>query len=67
MIGRVGTAFGDAGINIASAAVGYTPEGAEADTAVMVVTTSAPVPQGVVEDLLAQDDFVVGRAVTLSS
>jgi D-3-phosphoglycerate dehydrogenase len=66
MIGRVGTAFGDAGINIASAAVGYTPEGVEADTAVMVVTTSAPVPQAVVDELLAQDDFVVGRAVTLS-
>jgi D-3-phosphoglycerate dehydrogenase len=65
MIGRVGTAFGDAGINIASAAVGYTPEGAEPDTAVMVVTTSGPVPQTVVDELLAQDDFVVGRAVNL--
>jgi D-3-phosphoglycerate dehydrogenase len=65
MIGRVGTAFGDAGINIASAAVGYMPEGAEPETAVMVVTTSAPVPQKVVDDLLAQDDFVIGRTVTL--
>jgi D-3-phosphoglycerate dehydrogenase / 2-oxoglutarate reductase len=65
MIGRVGTAFGDAGINIASAAVGYMPEGTEADTAVMVVTTSGPVPQAVVEELLAQDDFVIGRAVSL--
>jgi D-3-phosphoglycerate dehydrogenase / 2-oxoglutarate reductase len=65
MIGRVGTAFGDAGINIASAAVGYMPEGAEPDTAVMVVTTSTPVPHAVVEDLLAQADFVTGRAVSL--
>jgi D-3-phosphoglycerate dehydrogenase len=65
MIGRVGTAFGDAGINIASAAVGYAPEGEEADTAVMVVTTSAPVPQAVIEQLLGQDDFVSGRAVSL--
>jgi D-3-phosphoglycerate dehydrogenase / 2-oxoglutarate reductase len=65
MIGRVGTAFGDAGINIASAAVGYAPEGEEPDTAVMVVTTSAPVPQTVIEELLGQDDFVIGRAVSL--
>src|SRR3954449_2892920 len=65
MIGRVGMAFGDAGINIASAAVGYTPEGEEADTAVMVVTTSTPVPQTVLDDLLAQDDFVIGRSVAL--
>jgi D-3-phosphoglycerate dehydrogenase len=65
MIGRVGTAFGDAGINIASAAVGYAPEGEEADTAVMVLTTSAPVPQTVIDDLLAQDDFVTGRTVSL--
>jgi D-3-phosphoglycerate dehydrogenase len=67
MIGRVGTAFGDAGINIASAAVGYTPEGDDSDSAVMVVTTSGSVPQTVVDDLLAQDEFVEGRAVTLSS
>jgi D-3-phosphoglycerate dehydrogenase / 2-oxoglutarate reductase len=65
MIGRVGTAFGDAGINIASAAVGYTQEAAGEDCAVMVVTTSTPVPQAVVDGLVAQDDFVAGRAVTL--
>jgi D-3-phosphoglycerate dehydrogenase len=65
MIGRVGTTFGDAGINIASAAVGYTPEETDEDCAVMVVTTSTPVPQAVVEQLLGQDDFVSGRAVSL--
>jgi D-3-phosphoglycerate dehydrogenase len=65
MIGRVGTAFGDAGINIASAAVGYAPEGEEADTAVMVVTTSGPVPRTVIEELLAQEEFLQGTAVTL--
>jgi D-3-phosphoglycerate dehydrogenase / 2-oxoglutarate reductase len=65
MIGRVGTTFGNAGINIASAAVGYTPEDTEDDTAVMVVTTSTAVPQAVVEELLGQDDFVIGRAVSL--
>jgi D-3-phosphoglycerate dehydrogenase / 2-oxoglutarate reductase len=66
MIGRVGTLFGEAGINIASAAVGYEPEDADDDgCAVMVVTTDRPVPQEVVDRLLALDDFVDGRAVAL--
>jgi len=66
MIGRVGTVFGDHGINIASAAVGYTPEDAPDDgCAVMVVTTRGPVPQAVVDELVAQDEFVAGRAVRL--
>ncbi len=66
MIGRVGTVFGEAGINIANAAVGYEPEDAGDDgCAVMVVTTDGPVPQEVVDRLLALDDFVDGRAVSL--
>ena len=66
MIGRVGTVFGEAGINIASAAVGYEPEDAGDDgCAVMVVTTDGPVPQDVVDRLLALDEFVDGRAVAL--
>ncbi|MFL5895931.1 MAG: phosphoglycerate dehydrogenase [Thermoleophilaceae bacterium] len=65
MIGRVGTAFGDAQINIASAAVGYTPEDADDDCAVMVVTTSTPVPQNVIDELVAQEEFVAGRSVSL--
>ncbi len=65
MIGRVGTVFGDRGINIASAAVGYALEDAQDDCAVMVVTTSAAVPQAVIDELVAQDEFVAGRAVTL--
>ena len=40
MIGRVGTIFGEEGVNIVSAAVGAEPEG---DTAVMALTTDAPV------------------------
>ena len=45
MIGRVGTIFGEGGVNIASAAVG-----AEAGTeAVMAVTADKPVPQELVE------------------
>jgi hypothetical protein len=48
MIGRVGTVFGDRGINIASAAVGYVPEGDDADegVAVMVVTADRARPAG---------------------
>jgi D-3-phosphoglycerate dehydrogenase / 2-oxoglutarate reductase len=66
MIGRVGTVFGEAGINIASAAVGYEPEdGADDGCAVMVVTTDRPVPQEVVDRLVGSDEFVDGRAVAL--
>jgi D-3-phosphoglycerate dehydrogenase len=67
MIGRVGTAFGNAGVNIASAAVGYTPENADDECAVMVVTTGSPVPREVIEELLGQDEFVAGRAIDLKS
>ena len=52
MIGRVGTIFGEQGVNIVSAAVG-----AEAgrDEAVMALTTDAPVPASVVEEILELD------------
>jgi D-3-phosphoglycerate dehydrogenase / 2-oxoglutarate reductase len=66
MIGRVGTCFGEQGINIRSAAVGHSPEDADAGTAVMVVTTDEPVPESVVEQIVGTDGFVAGRAVALS-
>jgi hypothetical protein len=31
----------------------------------MVVTTGSPVPQAVIDELVAQDEFVAGRAVSL--
>ncbi len=67
MIGKVGSAFGDNGINIVSAAVGRTPgdDGDAATNAVMVVTTDAPVSSEVVESIVAGDGFVAGRAVSL--
>ena len=66
MIGRVGTVFGDHGINIASAAVGHQPENADDDDcAVMVVTTDQPVPRAVVDELVASEGFVEGKAVSL--
>jgi D-3-phosphoglycerate dehydrogenase len=62
MIGRVGDVFGRHGVNIHSAAVGA-EEGA--DEAVMVVTTNAPVPQELIDEITAFDDFHTGRAVSL--
>jgi D-3-phosphoglycerate dehydrogenase len=72
MIGRVGTIFGKHGINISSAAVGHTPDGAsqgegdEQRLAAMVVTTDAAVPATVVDEIVASEGFVDGWAVVLS-
>jgi len=66
MVGRVGTAFGEQGVNISSAAVGHTPGDGDADAlAVMVVTTDQPVRQEVVDELTSADGFIAGRAVAL--
>lgn len=67
MIGRVGTSFGEHGVNIASAAVGYAPEGADDAVAVMVVTTDQAVGQDVIDSILATEGFLDGRTVSLSS
>jgi D-3-phosphoglycerate dehydrogenase len=77
MIGRVGTIFGSHGINISSAAVGHTPDGAshagggeaageDHRLAAMVVTTDAAVPAEVVQEIVASEGFVGGWAVVLS-
>lgn len=66
MMGRVGTALGDAGVNIGSAAVGRHPDDEAADgEATMLVTADGPVPQQVVDSLVATDGFIAGRAVSL--
>ena len=68
MIGRVGSAFGEHGVNISSAAVGRHAEsgdGGRGDIAVMVLTTDGPVPVAVVDQIVASDGFLAGRAVTL--
>ena len=62
MIGRVGSAFGEHGVNIVSAAVGAETEGAEA---VMALTTDAPVPDDVIDAIAGAADFSVGRAINL--
>jgi D-3-phosphoglycerate dehydrogenase len=65
MVGRVGTIFGEHGINISSAAVGHTPDGDDARHAAMVVTTDAAVPREVVDEIVASDGFDSGWAVVL--
>jgi D-3-phosphoglycerate dehydrogenase / 2-oxoglutarate reductase len=62
MVGRVGTAFGEAQINIANMAVGYGGE----DHAVMVITSDAAIPQDLVDRIVAGDGFVAGRSVALT-
>jgi D-3-phosphoglycerate dehydrogenase len=61
MIGRVGTAFGEEGVNIISAAVGAE----EGDQAVMALTTDAPVREETVQRILGTDGFATGRSVDL--
>ena len=62
MIGRVGTMFGEEGVNIASAAVGAEEGG---DRAVMALTTDAPVHDTTIAKILQLDGFSVGRSVDL--
>ena len=64
MLGRIGTAFGDAGINIVSAAVGHRGDG-ESGEAVVIVTIDAPVPAAVLASMMATADFFDARAMTL--
>ena len=65
MIGRVGTMFGEHGVNIDSAAVGRRAEGRGRAGRVMAVTTDAPVPDELVDEIAALDGFFDGRAVSL--
>ena len=62
MIGRVGTMFGEEGVNIVSAAVGAEEDG---DRAVMALTTDAPVHDETIAKILQVDGFSVGRSVDL--
>ena len=67
VIGRVGTMFGTHGVNIGSAAVGHSPANSDGQRpAVMIVTTDAPVPQDLVDEITAGDEFLTGRTVALS-
>ena len=61
MIGRVGTAFGEHGVNIVSAAVGAEAGRRGRDG----LTTDAPVPHEVIDEIAGEDGFFAGRAVEL--
>lgn len=61
MIGAVGTLVGTAGVNIDDMAVGSSPEGARA---LMVLATSGPVPDEVVDALRSTDGVVSVAAVS---
>jgi D-3-phosphoglycerate dehydrogenase len=66
MIGRVGTLFGEAGINISAAAVGRRPDADHVGgVATMLVTTDSPVPQAVVDKIAQSHGFEAGRTVSL--
>jgi D-3-phosphoglycerate dehydrogenase len=65
MLGRVGVALGDAGVNVVSAAVGRRPAGESDSEAIMIITADAPVLQPVLDSLVAGPDFFAARAVSL--
>jgi D-3-phosphoglycerate dehydrogenase len=69
MIGRVGTVFGEHGVNISGSAVGRLPDDgdrADGNLAAMVVTTDETVPRELVAEIVALDGFTDGRAVDFS-
>jgi D-3-phosphoglycerate dehydrogenase len=66
MIGRVGTIFGEHGVNIVSAAVGRQPDDADdRGVAAMAITTDSPVATEVVDEVVGGEGFEAGRTVTL--
>jgi D-3-phosphoglycerate dehydrogenase / 2-oxoglutarate reductase len=66
MIGRVGSLFGEAGINISAAAVGRRQDADHVGgVATMLLTTDSPVPQDVVDRIAESDGFEAGRTVSL--
>jgi D-3-phosphoglycerate dehydrogenase len=68
MLGRVGTLFGEHGVNIVSAAVGRQPDDGHTGhdrLAAMAITTASPVPRDVVGEIASSDGFVAGQTVSL--
>jgi len=62
MIGRIGGALGEHGINIGNMAVG---RGEPGERAAMLITVDEPVPDGVLESLRAIPGFMDARAIML--
>jgi D-3-phosphoglycerate dehydrogenase len=66
MIGRVGSIFGETGINISAAAVGRRPDADHVGgVATMLVTTDTPVPQEVADRIAESDGFEAGRTISI--
>jgi D-3-phosphoglycerate dehydrogenase / 2-oxoglutarate reductase len=68
MLGRVGTTFGQHGVNIVSAAVGRQPEedpSGDGRLAAMVITTTSPVAPDVVAEIVRSEGFFAGQTVAL--
>ena len=63
MIGVVGTAMGDAGVNVADMAVGHVGDG---HTAIMVLSTGGPAPTVVLDDLRRCPGIISVRALDLA-
>ena len=63
MIGVVGTALGDAGVNVADMAVGHVGDG---NPAIMVLSTGGPVPTPVLDDLRRRPGIISVRALDLA-
>jgi D-3-phosphoglycerate dehydrogenase len=59
----VGTLLGERGINIDQMVVGR-PEGRSDHAAVMVLTTDAGMPRDVLDEVVALDGIIDGRAVS---
>ena len=62
MIGVVGTALGDAGVNVAGMAVGHVGDG---HSAIMVLSTGGPVSVEVLDDLRRRPGIISVRALDL--
>lgn len=66
MLGKIGTEFGNHGVNIISAGVGRHPaDGSGDETAVMAISTDGAVPVSALQSLLAQDGFEDARSLSL--
>ena len=66
MLGKIGTEFGNHGVNIVSAGVGrQSADGSASEVAAMAITTDGAVPAQALEALLAQDGFDDARTISL--
>jgi D-3-phosphoglycerate dehydrogenase len=63
VIGKVGTLFGDAGVNIANMVVGRQKAG---DAMMMALSIDGTIPQEIVDELLATPNVLAARFIDLS-